>query len=169
MAQNTAGIALGNGESVSSGSGRPNTRMPADVHVIPACHGSTASTDFPLFALHRCSHTGLLLAIYVHQFHGKSTVFPFSLDGKNSEQRTGPTRSWFSPRIDKYDRTRTRTFILSNEEDPNELTTNGCTRRELYIVVNIWIYKWFTFLSRTIRTNREYLILTIVTGVYEYR
>lgn len=32
-----------------NGSERLNTRMSADVHVIPACHGSAASTDFPLF------------------------------------------------------------------------------------------------------------------------
>lgn len=37
---------------VPSGSARLNTRMPADVHVIPACHGSAASTDFPLFVVH---------------------------------------------------------------------------------------------------------------------
>lgn len=32
-----------------NGSERLNTRMSADVHVIPACHGSAASTGFPLF------------------------------------------------------------------------------------------------------------------------
>lgn len=49
MVRNTTGIVLTGSESVPSGAGRPNTRMPADVHVIPACHGSTASTDFPPF------------------------------------------------------------------------------------------------------------------------
>lgn len=31
--------------------------MSADVHVIPACHGFAASTDFPLFVVHRHRHT----------------------------------------------------------------------------------------------------------------
>lgn len=45
---------------VPSESVRLNTRMPADVHVIPACqHGFAASTDFPLFVVHgqRCRRT----------------------------------------------------------------------------------------------------------------
>lgn len=49
--------------SVSSGLARLNTRMSADVHVIPACYGSAASTDFPLFVhRHNCAD------VYIHRF-----------------------------------------------------------------------------------------------------
>jgi len=48
---------------VPNGSARLNTRMSADVHVIPACHGSAASTDFPLFVhRHNCAD------VYIHRF-----------------------------------------------------------------------------------------------------